>query len=172
MPAPPPRSQTISRRLVVGAAAAVPALPLIGDSPTAGVVTECADWLAIDIDMERLTLRWAELDAATMRESASRLSSSKGRNSRAMSSRMAALDQRLNVLGDEREHRLHRIAKLRARDAHAVAGKLAVAARMLDGEGGPIHQIVAEAVDVLGGQRCSGCGVPFVPGALRPIERL
>ena len=172
MSAPPRRSQAVSRRFVVGAAAAVPALPLAGDSRGAAVVTECADWMAIDLEIERLTLRWATLDAVAMRCWTRSNGLPIGQPDRAVSFEMAALDERLHMLGDEREQRLCQLAKHPASDLHGACGKLAVAARMLDGEGGPIHQIVEEAVRVLSVQHCSGCGTRLVPDARRHSGRL
>lgn len=172
MSAPPPRSTAISRRFVVGAAASVPALPLVGGSRAPEVVTECADWMSIDMEMERLTLRWATLDALAMRQRTRTNGLPAGRQDRGLNLEMAALDERLNMLGDEREQRLCQIAKHPASDLHGVCGKLAVAARMLDGEGGPIHQIVEEAVRVLSAQHCPGCGTRFVPDVRRPSGRL
>lgn len=172
MSANPPRPTDLSRRAVIGVAATVPLMPLAPNYPTTDIVLACADWMAIDMEMERLTLRWATLDAVAMRRRTRTNGLPAGRQDRVLNLEMAALDERLNMLGGEREQRLCQIAKHPASDLHGVCGKLAVAARMLDGEGGSIHQIVEEAVRVLSAQHCSGCGTRFVPDVRRPSGRL
>lgn len=62
---------------------------------------------------------------------------------------MNEIDARLRLLSDERDRRLDALSKRPARTLHEVACKLAVAAHRMADEGGPEHDIVADAVRVM-----------------------
>jgi hypothetical protein len=80
---------------------------------------------------------------------------------------MFEIEERLDKLSDAREHQLASLTKLKAKDLHGVASKLAVAARVLLHEGGPAHRLVADTVRDLAGKRCPRCGAHYVTGARR-----
>lgn len=134
---PPP----MTRRSLLAGASVAPLTPLYG--PRAPDLTaRCSAWLAASFETDRLTLRWSRLETLVLR--------GPGSSRRAASvAQMAEIEARLAVLDDARDRGLEALAKHPARTVHEVASKLAVAARMLDGEGGPVHDIVAEAVVVL-----------------------
>lgn len=134
---PPP----MTRRAVLAGASATP-LATVPGPRSPDLTARCATWLADSFETDRLTLRWSRLETLVLRGS---------RSSRRAASvaQMAEIEARLAVLDDARDRGLEALAKHPARTMHEVAGKLAVAARILDGEGGPVHDIVAEAVGVL-----------------------
>lgn len=157
----------VSRRVVLGAASAAPALGLVPVAQPDPLVARCAEWLAIDFESDRLSLRWAALESRLVDECRWFSLSTIERHGLPQAAEMFEIEERLDRLSDEREQRLEVLAKLRAQDLHGVASKLAVAARVLLHEGGPTHQLVADAVRVLAAQNCPNCGAPYVTGVER-----
>ena len=143
-----PRSIRLSRRGMLGATA-LPVLPGLSGPDVPSVAAQCADWLAVNREIERLTLRWAALDAHAIRQSGIGQPSLANRRPADMVEEMAQIEDQLPPLDRERESGLEALAKSPARTVQDVADKLKVAACMLDGEGGPVHDIVAEAARVL-----------------------
>lgn len=144
------RSTPLSRRSVIGGTAALPVLSGLSTPEVYSVTTQCAQWLAVNSEIESLTLRWAKLDAYVMSQSRGLRQSSARRRPAHLIKEMEAIDRRLDPLFESRDSGLESLAKRPARTLNDVAGKLTVAACMLDGEGGPIHDIVAEAASILG----------------------
>lgn len=172
MPGTKSRSLSISRRTLLGAASVAPVICKVGPAEGQDVVAQCAEWLAVDAEIEHLTLQWAALDAIVMRERRWSGVSTSERQTAPSSAELSEIESQLSLLDDKREGCFEALAKRPVRTLHGVASKLAVAARSLDGEGGPVYHIVAEAVAVLGAHRCSGCGEPHLPAACRYPERL
>lgn len=149
-----------SRRALIGAASAAPTFPLNivqGPQPDP-LVARCAEWLAIDFESDRLSLRWAALETRMVDECRWFSLSSVERRGLPQAAEMFEIEERLDRLSDEREQRLAALAGLRAQDLQGVASKLAVAARVLLHEGGPLHQLVADAVRVLTAHHSAHCG--------------
>lgn len=135
---------------------------------TSEPVAVCARWLAIDTEIDQLSRNWAALETRMAREFSWLSLSQVERQALPQAAEMFEIEERLDRLSDEREHRLTSLAKLKAKDLHGVASKLAVAARVLRHEDGPAHQLVADAVKALATRCCPDCGAPYVNGAERP----
>jgi len=139
----------LSRRGVLGTTTALPVLPGLSVPDVHSIGDQCTDWLAVNREIERLTLRWASLEVPAINPSGGgRLSLSEDRPAHIVDE-MARIDDQLGPLEERREIGLEVLAKNPARTVQDVADKLKVAACMLDGEGGPIHEIVAEAANIL-----------------------
>lgn len=96
-----------------------------------------AGFLSAEAEIETLTRQWSALEA-------------EARNgSRAASKQMAAIDIKLRRRDASRQESLQAIAASSAGTLPDVAAKLAVAACELSGEGGLIHDIVADAATAL-----------------------
>lgn len=96
-----------------------------------------AGFLSAEAEIETLTRLWSALET-------------EARNgSRAASDQMAAIDIRLRRHDARRQEHLEAIAALSAGTLPDVAAKLAVAACELSGEGGLVHDIVADAAKTL-----------------------
>lgn len=123
----------LSRRAILGAASAAPMAVGASSADANAIVERCGQWLKADAEIDRLSLRWAELDhqAGAERES---------------------LEMRLKHLHQGQASGLEQIADMRAHDLRAVAGKLAVVASATREDGGPIHDIVNDALRVLIGE--------------------
>lgn len=130
-------------------------------------VAACERWLAIDFEIDRLAQQWARLETQMAREFGWFSLSQVERRALPQAAEMFEIEERLDRLSDEREHRLTSLAKLKAKDLHGVASKLAIAARVLRHDGGPAHQLVADAVNALATRCCPDCGAPYVTGAAR-----
>lgn len=136
-------AESVSRRSVLGATMAVP----IGEATMlpSPVVLDCSQWLAINQEIERLTLRWATLDAHLL----GRNSGANTLNRLGVSDALLAMEADLDLLYDRRQRLFVSIAKHPASSVTQVAAKLAVAAHELEGEGGPVFEIVSEAATFL-----------------------
>lgn len=112
---------TLPRRAVLAA----------GPSP---VVDRCRGWLATDSEIDRLTERWALIS---------------GGKAEAAEAETATVEARLEELRRHQTQGLQDIAAAQAQDLRDVLGKLAVMAAVLRDDGGPLHEIVIEALAML-----------------------
>lgn len=164
------RLPAIPHRSSCAARAGPPLCATTGNQPTQLTnepVAVCARWLAIDFEIDRLALQWARLETQMAREFGWLSLSQVERRALPQAAEMFEIEERLDRLADEREHGLTSLAKLKAEDLHGVASKLAIAARVLRHDGGPAHQLVADAVNALATRCCPDCGAPYVTGAAR-----
>jgi hypothetical protein len=154
-----PRSGSGGTAAIVGGAC----WRITSDSAVAGEA-----WLLLDSEINQLALQWARLETQMAREFGWLALSQVERRALPQAAEMFEIEERLDQLSDERENRLTSLAKLKAKDLHGVASKLAIAAQVLRHEGGPAHQLVADAVNALATRCCPDCGAPYVTGAERP----
>lgn len=152
----------VSRRMLLCAATAAPALGRLPGAQPDPLVARCADWLAADVESDRLSHRWAALEARLAEECRWFSLSEAERRRLPEAAEMFEIQERLDRLAEELDQRLEALARSKAKDLHGAASKLVVAARVLLHEGGPTHGLVADAVQVLTTQRCPGCGAPYV----------
>ncbi len=138
---------------------------VISASQTAPVdtVAQCAAWMALDLEIDRLSLRWSQIET-TMAEKHDwfRLTQAQ-RRALPQAAEMYEIDERLKVLFRQRRLDLKGLVKLKAESLHAVASKLAVAARILQYEENTAQPLIAAAVRELAGARCEKCGVSLLP---------
>ena len=120
------------------------------DAATADdIVLCCAKWLSIDDEREGLTLEWASLEhqLITLQHTSgtgeSRYPKFRGPD------RLELLVQANKALRAAQDAEIDSISKRPAASIQALAYKLAVAARLLVGEGGPAYAIVADAAAAL-----------------------
>jgi len=128
----------VTRRSVVGTAATIPLATGLSIA-TGGIGALCEDWLRADDRLEVLTLAWAHLDAET-------LGLTVPAGSHKVAGRMQWLDRQIGLLDRKRSVLLDRIVTTPAGGPEEAVGKLLVAKRLLEGEGGSEHDIVADAV--------------------------
>ena len=152
----------LSRRAVIGAATAAPVIgagPLASNEP----VDQCADWIALDLAIDRLTVRWSNLEAELVREYGWFSLTSAARRALPAAAELFKIEDRLEILSLRRERLLERLAHLSAKTLHGVATKLVIAARLLEHEENPAQPFVASAVREMSDMRCPGCGAAYVP---------
>lgn len=94
-------------------------------------------FLTVEAEIKALTSQWSALEAETRNGSLS------------APEQMAAIDLLLRACDARRQEHLGSIAALSAATLPDVAAKLAVAVCELSGEGGLIHDIVADAANAL-----------------------
>lgn len=126
--------QEISRRGVPGAASAAPLPPKI-DS----VADLCLAWFRADVRLEALTLEWSQAEASVIVAEIQPERAGAAARMHRLERRIAHIDQRRSGLRD-------RIVATPARGPEEALGKLLVVKRLLEGEGGAEHDIVADAV--------------------------
>jgi len=157
----------LSRRTLIGAATAAPVLG--GGSIEANdTVRRCADWIALDLEIDRLTLRWSKLETLMVREHGWFGLTPAEQRALPEAADMFEIDNRLEALSLQRERLLRPLSRLPADTVHAVASKLVIAARLMQHEENPARPFVASAVRDLADMGCPGCGAAYVPaGATR-----
>lgn len=128
-----------------------------------GLAALCDAWLAVDLEIERLSRRWSDLEA----EAAHRYGwfglCPAERMALPAAAEMAGIDARLETLFETQARTLAALAALKPHDPDDAAAKLAVAARLSRHEGGEVHRFIVEALDVLTASEGPACGAPRVP---------
>jgi hypothetical protein len=159
----------LSRRMVIGAVSLAPAIAATPATPCApqadDLVGRCAAWLALDLEIDRLSLRWSALETTAVREfNWFRLSHAQ-RRAVPMAAKMDQIEAQLDALFKARKRGLKALHRLPARDVHGVASKLVVAARISQFEDGGANALVADAVRTLASLKCPRCGASYAPAA-------
>lgn len=157
----------LSRRTLLGAASIAPTVsratiaPLLANETAA----RCAEWIALDLEIGRLTLRWSQLETRMVRENRWFGFTEAERRALPQAAEMYEIDDILEALFHQRERMLEPLPRLKADTLHGVASKLAVAARLLQYEEHPARPLVASAMRELAGMCALDCGAPHVTGA-------
>jgi len=110
----------------------------------AGVVAMCAAWLRADGQCSAVILQASDLEDTMLR--ARRQSDAAGR----WAGRLGRLEQRIETLGQRRDDLMKTILATPAVGAPDGLAKLLVLDRLLEGEGGLEHQLLADALSGLG----------------------
>ncbi len=102
-------------------------------------------WLELDAEVGRLSGRWSEVETWLAREWGWFALTPAERHSLPQAAEMFEIDRRIEELCEERDRLLERLSATPASDMGAVAGKLAVAIRLLEDEEGLAHRLVVDA---------------------------
>ncbi len=127
------------------------------------VVARCAAWIALDVEIDRLAVRWSQVETRMARQFHWFGLTPAERRALREAAEMYEIDAKLAGLSCERERQLEPLSQLKADTLHGVASKLAVVARLLQHGDDPTHALVAGAVRELAGLNCPGCGAACVP---------
>lgn len=154
-----------SRREIIGAAASVPAAASAARvcPPSDDLVARCAAWLALDLEIDRLSLRWSELETEAVREFGWFNLTRAQRSRVPMAREMGEIDHRLTDLFKARKSGLAALKRIKPTDIHGAASKLVVAARLSLCGGEDVNGFIAEAVGALATLKCPCCGAPYAP---------
>lgn len=160
------RLPAISRRAVIGASAALPlagpARGLPAPVGAADIPAQCADWIALDLEIDRLARRWSDLETLAVRQfDYFKLTQAQIRTL-PMGPEMDAVDAECRRLGDVREKALKPLSKLTPRTIQDVSAQLGVAYRIMEFERGDAWPFVRKAKAFLARSRCPGCGSAYV----------
>jgi hypothetical protein len=160
---------TLSRRAVIGATTAA---PVIGAGPLASndTVAHCADWIALDLEIDRLTVRWSNLEAVLVRGYGWFSLTSVARRTLPAAAELFEIEDRLEILEQRRERSLEQLSHLPANTLHGVATKLVIAARLLEREEHPAQPFVASAVRELSDMCCAGCRAAYIPAGIATLR--
>ena len=141
MPADQSSRTRVTRRLIVGTVAAVPlAVPVTGKPASVG--GDFQAWLQADDQLELLTLEWSRVETDLIAAAVHPAFFNPTNQMQRLEHQIALIDQRRSVL-------LNRIVARPAGCPEEAVGKLLVAMRLLEGEGGPEHDLVTDAVSRL-----------------------
>ena len=151
----------VSRRVVIGAASAAPVAAGAGvTAPANEAVTRCAEWRALDAEIDRLGLRWSDLETILVRERRWERMTPDEHVALPPTQEMAAIDAQLKPLFEQREAWLDVLPAVRARDMHGVAAKLEVALQVMRHQQGDGYDLFKATMDELRTARCPHCGAP------------
>ncbi|WP_395444136.1 hypothetical protein [Caulobacter sp. UC70_42] len=151
----------VSRRVVIGAASAAPVAAGAGGGALADpAVARCAEWMALDAEIDRLGLRWSDLEAILVRQKRWERMTPEERGEMLPSEEMAAIDAQLKPLFEQREAWLEALPAVRAIDMHGVAAKLEVALQVMVHQQGDGYDLFKATMDELRTARCPNCRAP------------
>ena len=162
----------LSRRTLLGAASTVPTVGKVSARlPFNDTVAQCAAWIALDVEVDRLALRWAKLEAQMTRDRGWLTLSHAERRALPDAVEMFEIDDKLEALSDQQERMLAPLSRLPSNTLHGVASKLVIAARLLQHEDSPAQPFVASVVREMAQMRCPDCGAVSVPAGLTTRRR-
>jgi len=153
----------VSRRVVIGAASAAPVVAGAGAGVAASsneAMTRCAEWLALDAEIDRLGLRWSDLETVLVRQKRWERMTPEERGELLPSEEMDAIDEQLKPLFEQRDAWLDALPKVRARDLHGVVAKLEVALQVMVHQQGDGYDLFKATMEELRTARCPNCGSP------------
>ena len=151
----------VSRRVVIGAASAAPVVAGAGGAAVPdAAVARCAEWLALDAEIDRLGLRWSDLETILVRQKRWERMTPEERGELLPSEEMDAIDAQLKPLFDQREAWLEALPAVRASDIYGVAAKLEVALQVMVHQQGDGYELFKATMEELRTARCMQCGSP------------
>lgn len=149
----------VSRRVVIGAASAAPMVAGAGVAASSNeAMARCAEWLALDAEIDRLGLRWSDLETILVRQKRWERMTPEERGELLPSEEMAAIDEQLKPLFDQREAWLEALPKVRAHDMYGVVAKLEVALHVMVHQQGDGYELFKATMDERRTARCPHCG--------------
>lgn len=128
----------MTRRLFVGTVTAIPLAARVTAKPDS-VGGDVQAWLQADDRLESLTLEWSRAEADLIAKAVAPASFNPTNRMRRLERQIALIDRKRSVL-------LDRLVTTPARSPEEAVSKLLVARRLLEGEGGAEHDLVADAV--------------------------
>lgn len=137
MPADKRPRTSVTRRLIVGTVTAVPMATRVTAKPDS-VGGDFQAWLQADDRLGSLTLEWSWAEADLIASAVAPASFNPTNQMQRLERQIARIDQKRSVL-------LDRIVRTPAGSPEEAVGKLLVARRLLEGEGGAEHDLVADA---------------------------
>lgn len=165
MPKDKAKRTTVSRRAMIGAAAAAPVLANAGDM-AGDLIDRCGTFVATDMRIRRLLMRWGDLESDVIKNHNWFRISRREQLELPQGQEMARIDKVLPGLFREREMLLKSLPRSAAYDTTGVAAKIAAAAKAIDPEDHEeVHFLLVGAARDLAAMRCSGCGQPLVTEA-------
>jgi len=152
----------VSRRVVIGAAGAAPVAANTGAGAAMQhqAIARCAEWLALDAEIDRLGNRWSDLETILVRQKRWERMTPEERGELLPSEEMDAIDKQLKPLFVQREAWLEALPAVRANDMHGVIAKLEVALRVMIHQQGDGYDLFKATMDELRTARCPNCGAP------------
>lgn len=149
----------VSRRVVIGAASAAPVVGGAGGGALADpAVARCAEWMALDGEIDRLGLRWSDLETILVRQKRWERMTPEERGELLPSEEMDAIDKQMEPLFAQREAWLEALPAVRANDMHGVVAKLEVALRVMVHQQGEGYELFKATMEELRTARCPNCG--------------
>lgn len=148
-------SINVTRRLLM-AGAPVAAVAPQALSPSDQVAALASEWLSADAEIERAYLVWSRVEASLI-HSARRVPLGRQAALR-IRAKLSDLDGQIDALSAKRDAILASLQAAALTDIHSALSKLVVATRRLEGEGGPEHRLVSDAVAYLARSSCAKCG--------------
>lgn len=145
----------VTRRFVMAGLPVTAVAPQV-PSPSDHVAALASEWLSADAEIDHAYLVWSRLEASLI-QSAQRVPLRRQAALR-IRAKLSDLDGQIDGLTAKRDAILTSLEAAAATDIHSALSKLVVATRRLEGEGGPEHRLVSDAVAFLARSSCAKCG--------------
>ena len=153
----------VSRRVLIGAASATPLLAgARPTSPSDDVTARCDEWLALDAEIDRLSMRWSDLETVLVKEKQWHKMTPDQREALSPTEEMDAIDEQLEGLFEQRRQGLDVLPILVARDMRGVASKLQIAVKIMGLQRDDGFELIEGAAREMQGMRCAHCAAPIV----------
>ena len=155
----------ISRRGLLSAAGASPALAAPAKLPAADCTSLATGYFSTGADVTRLTHRWGAMEAAMMHDPVWIGLSWEERRFHPAHVPLAALDDLKEGTQDRQHEFLEQLTDASAASVSDVVAKLAVVMGVMLPEDYPhCYQLIRDAVNTLAAAPCSCCGRPLLRG--------
>lgn len=153
----------VSRRILIGAASATPLLASASPtSPSNDLTARCDEWLALDAEINRLSLRWSDLETVLVKEKEWHKMTPDQRVTLSPTEEMHAIDEQLEGLFEQHRQGLDVLPTLVARDMRGVACKLQVAINVMQHQRGEGFDLIDTATREMQSMPCAHCGAPLI----------
>lgn len=164
------RLPVISRRTVIGATIVPLAGPARGEAPAAAasIPAQCASWLALDQEIDRLGRHASELEASLIAQYPYFKLTERQIGALPEGREMEAINAECDRLYEVRDAVLATLGKLKPRTVQDATAMLSIGFRLNYCEDGEAWPFIREAHKFLSKACCPGCGAVFAPvGSLR-----
>ncbi|WP_299015269.1 hypothetical protein [uncultured Caulobacter sp.] len=121
------------------------------------VLARCEAWIALDAEIDRLGLRWSDLETILVRERRWERMTPDERVALSPTQEMDAIDAQLKPLFERREEWLEALPAVPARDLQGVIAKLEVALKVMVHQQGDGYALFKATMDELRTARCPRC---------------
>ena len=159
----------LSRRALLAVAGAAPLICVAGGAQAAATETligQCAQWLTLDFESDRLARRWALLETEAVAAFDYFRMNDRERLGLPMGPEMAEIEKQLDGLFRRRKRLYRAITKMTPANLHEAASLIVIAARIDFHDPGPTAPLVRKAMECIAEGTCPRCGEPYVPKSL------
>lgn len=145
------------------AAAPFPTMPTSSSVASSPLSDLCAEWLATDAEIDRMSTRWATLETRLASDEPSVKRVAPQRRSPHQIAEMLRLEVRINALSADLDQLLKLITQAQATALPEAIAKLEIAIQLLAFDHEPARRLIADAARSVRDHRCGEPGTDAAP---------